>query len=128
MGDPFRHRSGLCPVCGSALRPFGARLCCDRCEAIFVTADDLRASIEEVIVLPCALSITDHGEGALRCPECGGAMAHCKIVVTLDDMTAKPKVELSRCAAHGLWFGEGQLAEVVYAAERAFPRVPRGRG
>jgi hypothetical protein len=120
MADPFRHLPNQCPECGIALRPFAGRLCCDRCEGIFVTLADLAKAIDELVRLEPQISILKEHASKRVCPTCAAAMTDVRIGVTLQDKVIKPKAEIDRCAAHGLWFPAEQLAEVFLAVERVF--------
>jgi Zn-finger nucleic acid-binding protein len=118
--EPYRQRPNQCPVCGVDLRLFGTRLCCDRCEGIFLTIADLAHSIDELTRVEPAIAFAREQPGHRPCPGCSAAMATCHLELAMMDKVVKPDVELDRCAAHGLWFDTDELAELLLAVERVF--------
>ncbi|HEY1811693.1 MAG TPA: zf-TFIIB domain-containing protein [Kofleriaceae bacterium] len=120
MTEPFRQRQNTCPECGVELRPFNGRLCCDRCEGIFLGVADLARAVDELTKLEPALAFSHDKPGHRRCPTCAAEMVRCRVELTMADKVVAPKVELDRCAAHGVWFDTDELAEVFFAVEREF--------
>jgi ribosomal protein S27AE len=120
MTEPFRERQNTCPECGVPLRVFGKRLCCDRCEGILLAVDDFAHAIDELTRIEPAVTFVHEQPGHRRCPTCGDGMATCRLELAMMDKTIAPKLELDRCASHGLWFGTDKLAVVFVAVERVF--------
>jgi len=92
MTDPYRHVPGTCPSCGVALRPFGPRLCCDRCEGMLLTVADLARSIDELTHVEPAIAFVHDRAGKLPCPGCATAMTTCRVELAMMDQTIRPKV------------------------------------
>jgi Zn-finger nucleic acid-binding protein len=120
MTEPFRERANMCPECGVPLREFGKRLCCDRCEGIFLAEADLAHAVDELTHLEPALAFRHDKAGHRACPTCMAAMTTCRVELAMLDKVIAPKVELDRCASHGLWFDTDELADVFLAVERVF--------
>jgi Zn-finger nucleic acid-binding protein len=120
MTEPYRERVNMCPECGVPLRAFNKRLCCDRCEGIFLTEADLARAVDELTHLEPALTFGHDKAGHRPCPTCTAAMTRCRIELAMMDKVVAPKVELDRCASHGVWFDTDELADVFLAVERVF--------
>lgn len=110
----------MCPACSSAMRRFGQRLCCDPCDGIFLTIADLARSIDELVHLEPAVVIAGARPGKRSCPTCSDTMALCQVELAMLAQVVRPRVELDHCAAHGLWFDGGELADLFLAVERKF--------
>lgn len=79
-----------------------------------VSIEDLRESIRELTSLEAVFSYRDEAAGKRMCPRCQTAMATAKLTIEFDgERAAKPGPELDRCAEHGLWFDESELADVL---------------
>jgi Transcription factor zinc-finger len=99
----YRTAAFVCPSCGEGLREFGTRLVCDRCDGILLSLEDFesQANAGEVRVV-------DDGGATRPCPRCERPMRGCVLVVRGRHLDQP----LLRCERHGIWFGEGALAEV----------------
>jgi hypothetical protein len=114
MGDPYRDADMLeCPGCGSDLRVFNARLCCDACGGIMLPLVDLATAIEEHTHVAPQLAVIGSRPGARRCPRCRVDMAECRLDAQLGDRHPTLEPTLDHCATHGLWFDEFEIAAVL---------------
>lgn len=120
MTDAYRHGPDSCPECGIALRAFAKRLCCDRCEGMYLAAADLAHAIDELVRVEPVIAFAHDRAGTRPCPICEAAMTTCRLSLAMLDKVVEPEVDLDRCADHGLWFGSEKLAEVFVAVERVF--------
>jgi Zn-finger nucleic acid-binding protein len=112
--DAYRDQHHNCPRCNHELRVFGERLVCDHCEGLMLTEDDLRNAIVELTGLAPVFALRDEAPGKRACPRCSTAMTTAKLSIELEgEKPTKPGPELDRCAAHGLWFDESELADVL---------------
>lgn len=112
--DAYRDHLHPCPRCQQGLRVFNERLVCDSCEGLMLTADDLGNAIVELTGLTPQFQIRDEAPGKRACPRCAVPMTTAKLSIELEgSKPTKPGPELDRCAAHGLWFDESELAEVL---------------
>jgi Zn-finger nucleic acid-binding protein len=112
--DAYRDRHHLCPRCNHELRIFGERLVCDACEGLMLSEDDLRTAIEELTGLAPTFALRDEAPGTRPCPHCRVAMTTAKLTIELPGARpSKPGPELDHCTAHGLWFDESELADVL---------------
>ena len=76
--------------------------------------DDLRSAIEELTGLQPTLSYRQEEAGKRACPHCETAMTTAKLTIELPDTKAvKPEPEIDRCATHGIWFDDAELALVL---------------
>jgi Zn-finger nucleic acid-binding protein len=112
MSEPYRDRHLSCPACQATLRAFKTRQVCDACDGMMVTVEDLASAIHELTSLTPALDYRDEKPGTRRCPHCTAVMTTCKIAISIDDETEKPKPTLDRCVTHGIWFDREELAKV----------------
>ena len=113
MTEPYRDQHLRCPACRDvALRAFQTRLICDRCEGMMVPLDDLAAAILEMTSLEATFEYLDEAAGTRTCPRCLVTMATCKLRIVLDEELVKPRPQLDRCTAHGIWFDSEELAKV----------------
>ena len=101
-----------CPACAATLRAFRTRQVCDACQGIFLTPEDLASGIHDLTSITPTFEFHDELAGKRACPSCAKPMVRCKLRVHLDDDIEKPKPELDRCAEHGIWFDEEELASV----------------
>jgi ribosomal protein S27AE len=112
--DAYRDQHQNCPRCNHVLRAFGQRLVCDSCEGLMITADDLGNAVVELTGLTPTFTILDEAPGKRLCPRCSIAMTTAKLSIQLEaERPTKPGPELDRCATHGLWFDESELAQVL---------------
>jgi hypothetical protein len=125
MSDPYRDReSMICPACREALRPFGARLCCDSCNGMFISVEDLTREIISMGKLEPAIRFDHEHPGKRRCPRCTEPMTESRLCVELTGLHPKIKPTLDRCTRHGLWFDTTELATVLEAILRSIDFVP----
>ncbi len=77
--------------------------------------DDLRNAVLELTGFSPALLFHDQAPGKRPCPRCAAPMATARLSIQLEEdaKPTKPGPELDRCAAHGLWFDESELAAVL---------------
>ena len=87
---------------------------------MLLAVDDFAHAIDELTRIEPAVTFVHEQPGHRRCPTCGDGMATCRLELAMMDKTIAPKLELDRCASHGLWFGTDKLAEVFVAVERVF--------
>lgn len=112
--DPYRDAHRTCPSCNGELREFRERLVCDRCGGVMLSVEDLSAAIEELTGLYPTVSFRDESPGKRACPRCEATMATMKLTLEIEGAKpVKPNTELDRCAAHGLWFDDVELALVL---------------
>ncbi len=79
-----------------------------------IAEDDLRNAIVELTGLPSTFEFRGEALGKRACPRCEVVMATAKLSIHLEgEKPTKPGPELDRCAAHGLWFDESELADVL---------------
>ncbi len=79
-----------------------------------LTADDLGNAVMELTGLTPTFHIRDEAPGTRPCPRCAVPMTTAKLSIELEGARpTKPGPELDRCAAHGLWFDESELARVL---------------
>jgi Zn-finger nucleic acid-binding protein len=120
VSDAYRAATHTCPACSALLREHVGRLCCDRCEGIFLAREDLARSIDDLVKLEPELVFRKEKPGKRACPRCAIAMVRCRLELRLLDKRIRPKVDLDRCDADGLWFDRDQLAALYLAVERVF--------
>jgi Zn-finger nucleic acid-binding protein len=92
------------------MRPFDRRLVCDRCEGMFIEVDDFADAVGAME----PIDVRDEGPAARACPCCRKPMRACQLAIgklELDEV-------LAYCPDHGLWFGDGALADVLARIER----------
>ena len=112
--DAYRDQHHNCPRCNHLLRTFNERLVCDACEGLMLAEDDLRNAVLELTGFTPAFLFHDEAPGKRACPRCATAMTTARLSIQLEDTKpTKPGPELDRCAAHGLWFDESELAAVL---------------
>lgn len=94
---------------------FGERLVCDGCEGLMLAEDDLRNAIIELTGLSPVFVVRDEAPGKRACPRCAAPMTTAKLTIELEGekKALKPSPQLDRCVAHGLWFDENELADVL---------------
>lgn len=106
-----------CPRCSETLRPgLPHTLICPRCEgcwvgkgSLYVLARLTRAQLAQTALQPTLVAdpkpfrIPDR---PLQCPQCQQPM---KRQIYCGDSG----VEVDRCAEHGIWFDDGELAQVI---------------
>jgi hypothetical protein len=79
-----------------------------------LTEEDLGNAIVELTGLTPTFGIHDEAPGKRRCPRCAILMTTAKLSIQLEAARpTKPGPELDRCAAHGFWFDESELALVL---------------
>jgi Zn-finger nucleic acid-binding protein len=98
------------------LRPYAARLVCDRCGGFFLSLTDLQQSLEDLCGQVITLEFFDDAAAARRCPRCSAEMAQCKLRVLLPGFSTKSKNTLDRCMADGVWFDAGELEDIMARA------------
>jgi hypothetical protein len=133
--EPYRDGHRSCPRCQSGLRVFHDRLVCDACGGVMLSFDEVRGAIEELTGLAPTLSYRNESPGKLPCPQCSTAMSNVRLTLELEGMKpVKPKAKLDRCATHGLWFDDVELALVLepvaskgFGGGRAHTRSARDR-
>jgi hypothetical protein len=125
MDDPYRDPETVtCPACGSALRGFHGRLCCDGCGGVMLELVDLTEQIANGVGAQPLLSFVDHGKGTRKCPRCGELMCASRLVAAVGELHEKLKPQLDRCTVHGVWFDADELAKVLELVQRDL--LPRG--
>src|SRR5688572_32152078 len=98
MSEPYQDLSLRCPACpATALREFHSRLCCDSCEGIQLSIDELSRAIHDLTSFEPTYTFVDPEPGSRLCPRCGAAMTTCRLHVTLDGKLAKSRPKLDRC-------------------------------
>jgi len=112
MADPYRDPTLKCPACDATLRAFLTRQVCDGCDGMLLTLEDLAGGIHDLTSITPTFAYRDEQPGARCCPHCRTAMTRCRLVLTLEEGTEKPRPELDRCPAHGIWFDAEELAKV----------------
>ncbi len=100
------------------MRSHAARLCCDDCDGIMLTVEDLKQSIDELIQIRPELAFVHVKPGAKSCPDCTGELSECRLELHILQHTIKPRVDVGFCTSHGFWFGNGGLAQIYLAVER----------
>jgi Zn-finger nucleic acid-binding protein len=76
--------------------------------------ENLRSAIEELTGLAPTLSYRKEEAGKRTCPHCEAAMTTAKLTIELPDTKpVKPEPEIDRCATHGIWFDDTELAAVL---------------
>ena len=113
MSDVFRDQNFKCPACPGALREFHSRLCCDACDGMMLTLEDLSRAIIDLTGIAPSYEYVDAEPGVRPCPRCVSPMSVCKLRVTVEDELAKPRPKLDRCVHHGIWFDGEELATVL---------------
>jgi Zn-finger nucleic acid-binding protein len=112
--EPYRDAHRACPRCNGELRVFRDRLVCDTCGGMMLSVDDLRGAIAELTGVEPTLSYRNESHGKRLCPHCATPMMTAKLTLEIEGAKpAKPNVELDRCATHGLWFDDAELALVL---------------
>lgn len=109
---------------------FRDQLVCDTCGGVMLSIDDLRGAIEELTGLQPTLSYRNEAPGKRLCPHCATAMMTAKLAIEIEGTKpVKPAPVLDRCATHGLWFDDSELALVLepvagkgFGGGRAHPR------
>jgi len=112
--EPYRDDHRACPRCNAALREFRERLVCDACEGMMIAEADLCGAIVELTSLQPTLVYRDGAPGKRACPQCSVAMTTARLTIELEgEKRSHAAPELDRCATHGLWFDESELAAVL---------------
>ncbi len=112
-----RERRLGCPSCKeSALEFEGDRWGCAACAGSFVENAALAAMVEEMSKQPWHVPVVSGAPGERACPLCASAM----IVEVLEAVT------VDRCAAHGVWFDESELADALQHASEPDPGTSVG--
>jgi Zn-finger nucleic acid-binding protein len=107
--EPYRTSGFRCPTCPeSPLREFHNRLICDECNGILLDEPDFVASCEDIVSKDFHLELGKEATTTHACPRCERALT----AVTARLAPLKLRVDVLRCAAHGLWFKDGQLTSV----------------
>lgn len=79
-----------------------------------LTAEDLGNAVVELTGLAPTFGLRDETPGKRPCPRCQVLMTTAKLTIELEGTRpTKPGPELDHCPAHGLWFDESELAEVL---------------
>jgi Zn-finger nucleic acid-binding protein len=112
MTDPYRDQQLSCPACNAPLRVIQTRHACDSCNGMFLPLADLGRAIFEMTSLEPTFEYHDEKPGKRACPYCRAAMTTCKLRVILEEEVEKPRPTLDRCATHGIWFDNLELAKV----------------
>ena len=114
MSDAYRQSLMQCPACANTLRDFHGRLCCDKCDGMMLSLDELKRAIYDITGgLESELQFVDEAAGKRKCPTCGQPLSTCNLRVVIDEELAKPRPVLDRCIDHGLWFDGEELAKVL---------------
>ena len=121
MSDPFRDQHRTCPACNAPLREFRSRLVCDACEGMLAPLADLAFAIEEITGVVPAFVYADEAPGKRACPACHAPMSSFKLRLQLEDELVKAAPALDRCAEHGIWFDQDELADVFEVARAKHP-------
>ena len=109
---PYRDPERACPACAAPLREFETRLVCDGCMGMMLTLEDLAHGVHDLTSVLPELQYRDETPGNRACPHCAVMMTRCRLILALEDETAKPRLELDRCDHHGIWFDHEELAKV----------------
>lgn len=112
MSDPYRDPQLKCPACKATLRAFQTRQVCDACNGIMMSIEDLAQGVHDLTSIVPTFEYKDEQPGARLCPHCSTAMLQCKLRIVLEDEVEKPRPDLDRCTAHGIWFDHEELAKV----------------
>lgn len=106
----YRGYRLICPVCsGQPLAFEGDRWVCVRCAGSFVEDAALVAMISDIAHVPWELPATSAAAGTRPCPVCKTAMAAERL----------EEVQVDRCAGHGVWFDDRELAAALEHAGTA---------
>jgi Zn-finger nucleic acid-binding protein len=102
---PYRSPlAGLaCPECQEALELVGKLWPCERCAGVFVENAPFEEMVVEIAGGPWVLPATSGQPGARACPACRAPM----------HVESFHGSELDRCAQHGIWFDDAELADVL---------------
>ena len=109
---PYRDPQHPCPACGRPLRAFLTRLVCDACNGMFLSLEDLAAAIHDMTSVVPAFHYKDEQSGRRSCPRCAAKLTTFKLRLTIENETFAPRPQLDRCATHGIWFDNEELAKV----------------
>ena len=113
----YKDRTLACPVCsGKTLDYHGDRWDCAGCGGSFVEQAALVGMIQDITGAPWQLPAAPTTAGSRTCPLCSEAMV----------TEAVERVEIDRCARHGVWFDARELATLLERAGSQEP--PRGLG
>lgn len=128
MSGPYRDQELACPTCKATLRAFQDRLCCDECSGMLIDFADLARSLGELTLSAPGISFTGDAPTKRTCPRCETAMIRCRIVVALDTQPLSPKLDLARCAEHGVWFDDLELAKLFEEVHGGVSMASYGHG
>jgi hypothetical protein len=120
MATPYRDQELACPACKQTLRAFRERFVCDACQGMFVTLPDLTEALNELTGQMPTIEMVDDKGGTRACPKCAATLVRCHLKVVFGEEVAKPRPELDRCDAHGIWFDRDEMAAVF---EKAYAKV-----
>ena len=122
MGDAYRTSAFPSPICERAtLRAYQERLVCDECQGMMLTADDFGASVREIDGSTDPVTINDREASKRRCPQCGVAMASCKVSIGSLSVGG-----MLHCATHGLWVPRSSMTAAFARASRRGGFAGRG--
>jgi hypothetical protein len=127
MSTPYRDQTVQCPSCKSPLRAFQTRWVCDSCNGMQLELTDLKRSLED---LTCAATeLHWNGDAAGRgCPRCTVPMVTSTLDVQWDDYRISSQQGYPRCAEHGAWFDDQELAQLLLLVERRVNKGPSAGG
>jgi len=103
MTSRFAGEELSCPTCDTKLAFIGDRWACDACTGSFVETGALDAMVSEMSKELWHLPDPVGDVGPRVCPACKAKM----VLEKLEGVT------IDRCGDHGVWFDEGELAEVL---------------
>jgi hypothetical protein len=98
-----------CPECKSEITLEGRLWPCGTCAGVFVENAPFEEMVTEIAGAAWTLFPAGSERGPRACPACRETM----VVEEFHGAT------IDRCAAHGIWFDEAELAEVLAAAGTA---------
>jgi Zn-finger nucleic acid-binding protein len=108
-----RDESPNCPSCKSALQPAGRRFTCAQCGGVLIAATDLELMMNEMSPddgRPIDQRLFEATHARRECPRC-------PVLMTTWSLHG---VALDRCADHGIWFDNVELARVLQANGNAY--------
>jgi Zn-finger nucleic acid-binding protein len=105
-----------CPECKQPLALVGRLWPCERCAGVFVENAPFEAMVAEIAGEPWVLPAPGAQLGSRACPACAMPMR----------VESFQGAEIDRCAQHGIWFDDAELAEVL--AKAGTDEAPAGVG
>jgi hypothetical protein len=108
--NAYADRELACPACRTRLSFMGDRWGCGACAGMFVENAALVDMVSDIAKAPWQLPPVTGALGARTCPVCSKALVTEKL----------ERLEIDRCATHGIWFDGGELAASLERASGAF--------